>query len=111
MEITAQRHDPRVPMRISVDLASLDVRAPARNGVTENISLRGARVVTSVPWQPNAKLNIRSLLGNFRSRARVVYCEPLKSGSYALGLQLVATAGDWKFKHSTGGTLDKAAND
>jgi hypothetical protein len=41
-------------------------------------------------------LNLRSLMGNFKSRARVVYCEPLGTNSFAIGLQLFAVAGDWK---------------
>ena len=66
-------------MEVLVDLASVDVRMPAQEGVTENISPRGARVLTSKPWKPNDRLNVRSLLGNFRSRARVVYCVPVNN--------------------------------
>jgi hypothetical protein len=73
MNSLANRVESRIPAKIVVDLSSLDVRTPAQEGVTENVSPRGARVVTSRAWQPNERLNIRSLLGNFRSRARVVY--------------------------------------
>lgn len=96
MESVAHRVESRIPTKIVVDLSSLDVRTPAQEGVTENVSARGARVVTSKAWQPNERLNVRSLLGNFRSRARVVYCQPLGNGTFALGLQLFATGGDWR---------------
>ena len=96
MQTAAHRADKRTPIKVVVDLASLDVRTPAQEGVTENVSARGARVVTSRPWQPNDRLNLRSLLGDFRSRARVVYCQSLKNGSYALGLQLFAAVGHWR---------------
>jgi hypothetical protein len=96
MTSVAHRVDSRIPTKIVVDLSSLDVRTPAQEGVTENVSVRGARVVTSTAWQPNERLNVRSLLGNFRSRARVVYCQPLENGTFAIGLQLFAAAGDWK---------------
>jgi PilZ domain-containing protein len=96
MQTAVRRADERVPIKVAVDLASLDVRTPAQEGVTENISVRGARVVTSKPLRPNDSLKVRSLLGNFRSRARVVYCQSLKNGSYAVGLQLFAAAGYWK---------------
>lgn len=96
METVAKRVESRTPMKVTVDLASLDIRTPAQEGVTENISSRGARVVTSKPWKLNDRLNVRSLLGNFRSRARVVYCEPLDGDLYAIGLQLFATAGTWR---------------
>jgi len=89
------RGESRTPLKVMVDLSSLDVRRPAQEGITENVSARGARVVTNKPWQPNERLNVRSLLGSFRSRARVVYCQALGHGSFAIGLQLVAAAGDW----------------
>jgi hypothetical protein len=57
-------------MKVTVDLSSLDLRTPAQEGVTENVSLRGARVSTNKPWKPNDRLNVGSLRGNFRSRAR-----------------------------------------
>lgn len=96
MQTAANRAEERIPIKVAVDLASLDIHTPAQEGVTENVSFRGARVVTSKPWRPNERLNVRSLLGNFRSRARVVYCETLKNGSYAVGLQLFAAVGNWR---------------
>src|SRR5271168_3523177 len=89
------RLENRTPLRVAVDLARLEVRYPAQQGVTENVSLHGARVITGKPWPLNVRLNLRSLVGNLRSRARVVYCEPRSSGDFVLGLQLCATAGDW----------------
>jgi hypothetical protein len=96
MNSLVHRVESRVPTKIVVDLSSLDVRTPAQEGVTENVSSRGARVVTGWAWQPNERLNVRSLLGNFRSRGRVVYCQPLGNGTFAIGLQLLAAAGDWR---------------
>lgn len=96
MNTLANRVESRIPAKIVVDLSSLDVRTPAQEGVTENVSSRGARVVTGWAWQPNERLNVRSLLGNFRSRGRVVYCQPLGNGTFAIGLQLFAAAGDWR---------------
>ena len=98
MDISKRAED-RMPMKITVDLSSLDIRTPAQEGITENVSARGARVLTNKPWKPNDRLNVRSLLGNFRSRARVVYCVPVEGEQFAIGLQLFATAGSWKFPH------------
>jgi PilZ domain len=85
-----------MPMKVTVDLSSVDIRTPAQEGITENVSPRGARVLTKKPWKPNDRLNVRSLLGNFRSRARVVYCVPVDEGRFAIGLQLFAAAGNWR---------------
>jgi hypothetical protein len=95
MDISKRAED-RTPMKVTVDLSSLDIRTPAQEGVTENVSPRGARVLTHKPWKPNDRLNVRSLLGNFRSRARVVYCVPVDGELFAIGLQLFATAGNWR---------------
>jgi hypothetical protein len=96
MDPALKRTETRTPMKVNVDLSSLDVRTPAQEGITENISPRGARILTSKPWKPNERLNVRSLLGNFRSRARVVYCVPVDNNHFALGLQLFAAAGNWR---------------
>ena len=96
MDTAAKRAEDRTPLKVNVDLSSLDVRMPAQEGVTENISPRGARVLTSKPWKPNERLNVRSLLGNFRSRARVVYCVHVDKDQFAVGLQLFAAAGKWR---------------
>lgn len=96
MDTVVHRVDNRIPLKVTVDLRSLDIRQHTQEGITENVSARGARVVTNRPWKPNERLNLRSLMGNFKSRARVVYCEPLGANSFAIGLQLLAVAGDWK---------------
>jgi hypothetical protein len=96
MQMVAHRLDERLPLKIRVDLCSLDIRQRAQEGVTENVSAHGARVVSGRPWRKNQRLNVRSLPGDFRARARVVYCEPLARDEFAIGLQLLATVGNWK---------------
>jgi hypothetical protein len=96
MQAIARRLEDRVPLTVRVDLCSLNVRNRAHEGVTENVSTHGARVVSSNPWKRNDRLNLWCLPGNFRARARVVYCEPLGRNSFAIGLELLAFAGEWK---------------
>jgi len=95
---SAKRTEDRTPLEVLVDLASVDVRMPAQEGVTVNVSARGACVLTTKPWKPNDRLNIRSLLGSFRSRARVVYCVPANDKQYAVGLQFSAAVGKWRMR-------------
>lgn len=85
----------RTPTHVAVDLSGFDVHAAAQQGITENVSARGARVVTSHPWRPNERVTVRSLLGSLRSRARVVYCQQLERGSFAIGLELCVSVGEW----------------
>ncbi len=96
MQALVHRSEERLAMQVRVDLCSLDIRQRAYEGITENVSTHGVRVVSSKPCKPNERLNIRSLPGDFRARARVVYCEPMGPDSFAIGLQLLAAAGNWK---------------
>jgi hypothetical protein len=95
MEVVTKRLEDRIPLTVRVDLRSLNVRQRVQEALTENISTHGARVVSSQPWKPNERLNLHSLPGDFRARARVIYCEPLGVNSFAIGLQLLAAAGNW----------------
>lgn len=95
MENEARRLQDRSPVHVTVDLSGLDIHTAAQQGITENVSARGARVVTNKPWQPNDHVKVRSLLGSLRSRARVVYCEPLGNDSFAIGLELFVSIGEW----------------
>jgi PilZ domain len=90
------RSETRVSLQVRVDLRSVDIRTPSQDGLTDNISAKGARVMTSSPWNPDDRLNLTSLLGSLKSRARVIYCEPMGDGLFAIGLRLYATAGTWK---------------
>jgi len=97
VEVKGKRAEERDFLRVDVDLSSVDPRLSAHFGVTENVSRHGARILTGTPWQANNRINLRSLKGNFRSRARVVYCVPAGQGLWAVGLQFQAFSGNWAF--------------
>jgi hypothetical protein len=97
MQVAAKIHraEARNVVKIEVDLSSLNPRVPAHFGVTDNISRHGARIFTSAPCRPDDRFNVRSLKGNFRCRARVIYCAPASDGLWVVGLQLHACTGEW----------------
>lgn len=66
--------------------------------VTENISERGARVLTKKLWWANDALVLKSLEGDLQSEARVVYRQPVRENVYAIGVELLAPKGDWRGK-------------
>ncbi len=66
--------------------------------ITENISSRGARVVTKAPWSANDSLVIKSLEGDLQSEARIIYSQPIRESVYAIGLELIAPTGYWRIK-------------
>lgn len=63
--------------------------------VTENVSERGARILTKKLWWANDALVIKSLEGDLQSEARVVYRQPVRENVYAIGVELLAPKGDW----------------
>ena len=95
MPSAATRAETRKPLKVTVDLSSVDARVPAREGITVNVSAHGARVMLSQELPRDLRLNVRSMLGSLKSRARVVYCERMENGLFAVGLELFATVGDW----------------
>ena len=62
---------------------------------TENVSARGARVLTVRHWKKGEPLMFASRTGEFRSPARVAYCQPLHGEGYAVGVEFLEPKGRW----------------
>ena len=73
-------------------LGQLSITEPVR---TQNISSRGARVMTQRIWEPGSRLLVKSLRGDFWARARVVYWRSFSNTRFAMGLEFVAQSGNW----------------
>ena len=81
---------------MSVELSRLSLSLPAETTATENVSPRGARVVSKQRWQAGDRVLVKALKGNLRWQAQVVYCEILPSNNFAIGLKLLTAAGRWE---------------
>lgn len=92
------RYEKRSSTAVAVMLTSLDPGFPTELTLTENISGRGARVVTKRLWSANDSLVIKSLEGDLQSEARVMYRQPIRENVYAIGLKLMAPKGNWRGK-------------
>jgi hypothetical protein len=94
------RYEKRSAAAIAVMLTSADPVLPIETEMTstENISSRGARVVTKKLWSANDSLVIKSLEGDLQSEARVTYRQPIRENVYAIGLELTAPRGNWRGK-------------
>lgn len=89
------RAENRIPMEIPVVLEGHRQMPGAESTFTENVSARGARVVSIRHWDKGAQLSLASRTGEFRSAARVAYCQPLHGDGYAIGLEFLETQGRW----------------
>ena len=84
---TDGRAEKRIRLVVPLEVSKLQYPSDAETTVTENISSIGARVLSWRPMEPNERLMIRFLELNLRTQARVVYCERLRHGQFAVGLQ------------------------
>ncbi len=103
------RREPRVPMEVAVYLSGHREKPGVETTFTENISSRGARVVTARAWQANESLMLASLPGNFQALARVAYCEPRLISGFAVGLEFVEPTGNWILPRPVGNNQQKIA--
>jgi hypothetical protein len=89
-----ERLEKRIPMAVAVHISGHGRAPGVETTFTENVSSRGARVASIRRWRPNETLEIVSLPGDFRAKARVAYCQPQSEG-FAIGLEFLEPSGRW----------------
>jgi hypothetical protein len=89
------RRENRIPMEIPVVLEGHRRMPGVESTFTENVSAKGARVVSTRNWDRGASLTFASRTGEFRSAARVAYCQPLQGDGYAIGVEFLESVGRW----------------
>ena len=89
------RRENRIPMEIPVVLDGHRQVPGVESTFTENVSAKGARVVSVRRWDKDAQLVLASRTGEFRSAARVAYCQPVRGDGYVIGLEFLEPKGRW----------------
>jgi hypothetical protein len=89
------RYEKRNPRALTVELLRLDESQFNVRTVTENVSPRGARIVTDSNCTPGKHVLLTAPEEGLKSLARVVYCQPLENTKLAVGLQLVVRVEEW----------------
>lgn len=89
------RRESRIPMEIPVVLDGHRQVPGVESTFTENVSAKGARVVSVRRWDKDSQLVLASRTGEFRSAARVAYCEPVRGDGYVIGLEFLEPKGRW----------------
>jgi len=89
------RLERRIPMEIPVVLDGHRQVPGTESTFTENVSARGARVVSVRRWELDDRLTIASRTGEFRSSARVAYCQALQGDGFAIGVEFLEPKGRW----------------
>ena len=89
------RTEKRILMEIPV-LIDGHRDVPGRESTfTENVSARGARVISARYWEQGDSLKFASRTGEFRSSARVAYCQSLQGDGFAIGVEFLNPKGRW----------------
>lgn len=89
------RAEKRIPMEIAVLIHGHRQAPGSESTFTENVSARGARVVSARHWDEDERLTFASRSGEFRSPARVAYCQSLQGNGFAIGLEFLEPKGRW----------------
>lgn len=89
MQISSGRSKKRFAKAIEVKGHRSDGTSLPEGTFTDNVSKRGVRLVIEARLEPGETIEIRSPEeGGFELRGRVVYCERLLDGKFAVGIEV-----------------------
>lgn len=95
MPMRSGRLERRTRLAIPVRISSLKEPSAGERSTTENVCSLGLRVLVRRAREMNERLLIKSADGQLEADARVVYCERLRDGRFALGLEFNGETASW----------------
>jgi hypothetical protein len=95
MPMGSGRLEKRTRLAIPVRISSPKEPSAGERTTTENVCSLGLRVLARRAREMNERLLIKSADGELEADARVVYCERLLDGRFALGLEFNGDAANW----------------
>ena len=91
VDCLVQRAEGRVTMKVTALLVGRHGTLRVETGLTENVSSRGARVVSTCTWPLDDTILVAIPGFHFTSSARVAYCDSLGVGRFGIGLEFVGS--------------------
>ena len=88
MPMPTGRMEKRIVKAVILEICLYDEPGLKERTITENVSSRGARVLVEREWRPRQQVLVISPNEGVRSRGRIVYCERVAEGRFAVGLEL-----------------------
>ena len=86
MRVSSGRSEKRIAKALEVTAYRSDGSSLPNGIFTENVSRHGARIVTTPELELGGTIEIHLPYGGFRLPGRVVYCQPLFGGKFAVGV-------------------------
>lgn len=81
------RAEKRTRVSVQVRLVSMESPGIVEDTRMDDVSVHGARVLTTQPLRPREPLLLSSTDGSLQAYANVVYCKRLADRRYAVGLR------------------------
>jgi hypothetical protein len=105
MPVRSGRLEKRIRLAVPLQISSVLDPATTERTTSENVCSLGMRVLTQRVREQNERLMVSSVMGNLRTLARVVYCQRLPDGRFAVGLQFQGISIKWP-RDSMAGAAD-----
>jgi hypothetical protein len=105
MSLRSGRLEKRIEVAIPLQISTILDPDGTERTTTENVCSLGIRVLTDHARELNERLMISSLKGDLKRLARVVYCQRLPDGHFAVGLQFQGNAVKWARESTSPGAI------
>lgn len=96
MRVPTGRREHRTARADLAELSRLGEEQRQEEVVTENVSARGVRLIADSFCPPGKRVVFRAAKDRLKLLARVVYCQAMENGKYAVGLELTPSQGAQK---------------
>ena len=97
MRVPTGRFEHRIAKAEHVELLCMDELSMEKHGATtENVSPQGARLITDLIYNPGKPVLLGVPEEQLKLPARVIYCQRLEHGRFAVGLQFERRFGRWQ---------------
>jgi hypothetical protein len=88
----AERAESRIDIKVTAMLVGRHGKLGVERAITENVSSRGVRVISTSEWYTDDIILVSLPAGHFTSAARVAYCDALAEGRFATGLEFAGSS-------------------
>jgi hypothetical protein len=86
-----ERGENRINMKLTAMLVGRHGMLGVEKVITENVSSRGVRVISTSEWSIDDTILVALPAGHFTSAARVAYCDTLGQNRFVTGLEFVGS--------------------
>jgi PilZ domain len=89
------RSEKRIWRAVTVEVCLPTESERAQKTLTENVSAHGARILMQQKLQPGQQVLVNSPREGVKSKARIVYCQAVSGGRFAVGLEMPVRVDLW----------------